>query len=245
MNEANEYVLMLLASGDIGRAARRWVREYTQIETDDIEQELCVFVLSNHESIAKSESALMADTAEAEQPRRLDGFRRMILDRAAERYCGREASKHSAAVAAYYYRPSDVRRMLDNALDDDSRLRTWVPEDARSTHVGPPHAAVTTEAAASEDEDWYGTTPDYPEYESIDLVEVTTNTTPMANMDSLIVSMDVRMGMERLRPEDRNALYRRFVKGEVGDSAERNRLSRAIDRLTAAMNQYRAGRFDD
>lgn len=93
-------------------------RSYPGVEADDIYQELCLFVLQHGDSLdVENESGC-----------------RHILARAAHIYAGAERAAGLSATCQYNYRPQDVRKILETALNSDRE--SWphchVPEDAKS-----------------------------------------------------------------------------------------------------------------
>jgi hypothetical protein len=196
----------------IARVAKSLSFDYKGIEQEDIAQELRMFVWDKGETI------------------RTEGERvnvRELLRLVGAKYCQRERSKHSSVVAHYMYKPADVRKMLENALTDNTRDLTYVPPEAESLRVGPPHQTIMVD-------------PD--EYEPPSAV--TENTTPESGMDAMAVSSDIRAGMLALSAEDKDIIFRRFVLFEAmpSGSAERKRANRAVDRLTDELNRFGTGK---
>lgn len=98
--------------------ARSTARSYPGVEADDIYQEVCLFVLQHGQDLdVENESGC-----------------RYILSRAANIYADGERAAQLHNTSQYNYRPQDVRRILETALDDDRENwpNTHVPDDAKS-----------------------------------------------------------------------------------------------------------------
>lgn len=98
--------------------SRSVARSYPGVDADDIYQELCLFVLQHGNSLDVENEA---------------GCRH-ILGRTAHIYAGQERSASLTATCQYNYRPQDVRKILETALNDDREAwpHCHVPEDAKS-----------------------------------------------------------------------------------------------------------------
>lgn len=98
--------------------SRSVARSYPGVMADDIYQELCLFVLQH------------GDSLDIEN----EGGCRHILARAAHIYAAGERAASLTATCQYNYRPQDVRKILETALNDDREAwpHCHVPEDAKS-----------------------------------------------------------------------------------------------------------------
>lgn len=93
-------------------------RSYPGVEADDIYQELALFVLQHGQGLdVENEPGC-----------------RYILGRVAQMYAGGERAAMLHATSQYNYRPEDVRKILETALNDDRAAwpHCHVPDDAKS-----------------------------------------------------------------------------------------------------------------
>lgn len=96
--------------------ARRVARDYPDIDWEDVRQELCIYVLTNANSI---------------KPRSEGGNPERFLTLEAQTYCGKVRAEHLTFTPQYAYRPSDIKLILETAFENSPRS-AFVPDDARS-----------------------------------------------------------------------------------------------------------------
>lgn len=90
--------------------------DYPDVEQDDIQQELLLFVAENSTTLRDP------DQVGAVQ----------ALEKRAKLYCREQRREHLSLTAQYSYRTSDVRRILETAFDYQDWENAFVPEDAKS-----------------------------------------------------------------------------------------------------------------
>lgn len=144
------------------------------------------------------------------------GNPRWLLDRVANEYCKRLRTQHMTLTPQYAYRPSDIVKIMETAFLDNGPSG-YVPDDARSP--------------LSKTFNLYDPN-GYFRAESID---------PFHEVDFTEVSSDIKTTIKKLKPELRDALYRRYVLQEIphNNSYQRKRLNKAVNELTRKLNWYR------
>lgn len=147
-----------------------------------------------------------------------------LLGRVARTYCGKQRVQHLSLSTQYAYRPSDVKKILETAFDAIGITDTHIPLDARS------HLHGTVRVHINPD-DKSASVVDYDPFKDVDAVEI---------------ASDVKAAYERLKPDERASIFRRYGLGEIPDnnSYERKKLNTAIKNLTHKLNTYR-GRGPD
>ncbi len=100
----------------VERTAKFVARDYPNVEWQDVAQELYLFLL---EKSGKMKSP--------DQP-----FAANVLTKQARLVCQRERAQHNYVTSQYFYRNSDVRKILQTVYDRKDWEEAHVPEDARS-----------------------------------------------------------------------------------------------------------------
>ncbi|MGI5245459.1 hypothetical protein [Dactylosporangium sp. CA-139066] len=101
----------------IESASRAVAREYPGVDSDDVYQSLCVWVLENASYLKTDEVAGC----------------RYILYRAAHIIARKERTEALQSCVQYDYTPADVRKILETAFDDsETWLKAHVPADGAS-----------------------------------------------------------------------------------------------------------------
>lgn len=187
----------------IDRVARRSAADYPDVDWEDVRQELVLFVLEHGPSIRLKEYG---------------GNPVWLLGRVARSYCSKLRSQHMTLSPQYAYRPSDVRKVLETALDQTERADTYVPEDARN-----PLSNTFTVY------DLDGSGSGVKERD------------PFAHADAMEVASDVSAAYDRLNEDERRSIFKRYVLGIVPDNAsnDRKKLNDAVKKLTYKLNTYR------
>lgn len=143
------------------------------------------------------------------------GNPRWVLDRVANEYCKKLRTGHMTLTPQYAYKPSDVMKILETAFSEDP-MASYVPEDARDPLSG-------TFTVWDNQGSWK-----------------TMEADPFHFVDAIEVSSDVRAVLKKLKPELKEAIFKRFVVGvPENNSYERKRLNKAINELTRKLNWYR------
>jgi hypothetical protein len=122
----------------IDPASRTVARDYPGVDSDDLYQSLCLWVLENEKWLKVDEEAGC----------------KYIIYRAAHILARQERTESLHNCAQYDYRPADVRKILETAFDEpENRLQAFVPEDASSwKKTGMDGIEVTLDIRAAVDE---------------------------------------------------------------------------------------------
>lgn len=196
-------------SDAIDRVARRSAMDYPDVDWEDVRQELILFVLEHGESIRLKEYG---------------GNPVWLLGRVARSYCTKLRSQHMSLSPQYAYRPSDVRKILETALNPAERVDTFVPDDAKNP-LAKTFAVFDLDGAGSSVKE----------------------RDPFAFADAMEVASDVSAAYDRLNEEERRSLFKRYVLGVIPDNSsnDRKKLNDAVKKLTHKLNTYRGrGAYD-
>lgn len=211
-------------ASDIDRVSRHVARDYPDIDWEDVRQELALFVVKNGKSI---------------KLREFGGNPRRLLSLVANQYCKDQRTQHMTLSPQYAYRPSDVSLILETAYLNRSSS-DYVPDDARHplsktfNLYDEGHSFATGHSAVAERENLSD-----EEGESLGIVVIHQDS--FHEMDFSEVSSDVREAAKDLKPELKEAIFNRYVLGQVPDnnSYERKKLNKAVNELTRRLNWYR------
>jgi hypothetical protein len=142
----------------------------------------------------------------------------LVAQSAAKKY----RTQHMILSPQYAYRPSDIKLILENAFLGPDKS-SYVPDDARS----PLSRTFNT----------------FDPNDSFSVEEVD----PFHYTDYVEIASDVKATIKKLKYEHREALYERYVLGEIPSNAswERKRLNNAINELTRKLNWYRGSQLPD
>lgn len=153
------------------------------------------------------------------------GNPRWLLKRVAQTYCKEQRTQHLSMSPQYAYKPSDVKKILETAFFADDISKMDVPEDAYSPLEG------TVKTYAREDENGEV---------QIDVMYA------FHEAVGVELASDVKAALKRIKPEYREAIFKRYVLGEIPDNAswERKKLNKAINDLTLKLNSYRGSVTD-
>lgn len=140
-----------------------------------------------------------------------------FLELVAQTYCGKQRAQHLSLSPQYAYRPSDVKLILETAFQADDIPNAYVPDDARHPLSNTFNIFDTEGAFTVRDRD------------------------PFHEPDAMEVASDVKAALLRLKIDDKEAIFSRYVLNIIPDNAswERKKLNRAINRLTHTLNTYR------
>lgn len=152
------------------------------------------------------------------KPRSEGGNPKKILTLVANQKAKNMRTQHMILTPQYAYRPEDIKLILEHAFLEPSGS-AYVPDDAR-------HPLSKT----------------FNVYDSENNFQVF-GVDPFHIPDFIEVASDVKAAMMKLKPELREAIFKRYALGEVPDNAswERKRLNNAINELTRKLNWYRGG----
>jgi hypothetical protein len=92
-------------------------KDYPDLEWQDVQQELALFVVQHGKSIKLREDG---------------GNPRWLLERVAQTYAKKNRTQHLILTSQYAYRPSDVKKILETIFFPEQAENTHVPEDATS-----------------------------------------------------------------------------------------------------------------
>jgi hypothetical protein len=92
-------------------------KDYPDLEWQDVQQELALFVVQHGKSIKLREDG---------------GNPRWLLERVAQTYAKKNRTQHLILTSQYAYRPSDVKKILETVFFPEQAENTHVPEDATS-----------------------------------------------------------------------------------------------------------------
>jgi DNA-directed RNA polymerase specialized sigma24 family protein len=150
------------------------------------------------------------------KPRSEGGNPKKILQLVANQKAKGYRTEHMVLSPQYAYRPDDIKNILETAFFTPDRS-SFVPDDARNPlsktfNLYDPDGAFQVEAVD-----------------------------PFHFADAMEVASDVKAALKKLKPELREAIFRRYALGEVPDNAswQRKRLNNAINELTRKLNWYR------
>lgn len=101
----------------IERIARQVSSDFPDVSSEDLYQQMCLFVLQNAKSIKTKEEG---------------GNPGWILRRVAYHYAKQERTQQLSMSIQYTYRPSDIKAILEIIYDISDLEKTPVPEDAIS-----------------------------------------------------------------------------------------------------------------
>lgn len=101
----------------IKEVASRVAHKVQMVEREDLTQELCIWFLLHKEEIKSVEEG---------------GNPSYILYRACRKIAEEMRAKALKQSCQYFYRPSDVRRVLETVFDRINWDKTYVPKDAKS-----------------------------------------------------------------------------------------------------------------
>lgn len=97
--------------------SRMTASDYPDIEWEDVRQHLCLFILEKADALKYEGNG---------------GSVKSILKKVAKDFCKKERAQQNFLSSQYSYRPSDVKKILESAFDQEGLDKTYVPEDARS-----------------------------------------------------------------------------------------------------------------
>lgn len=150
------------------------------------------------------------------KPRSEGGNPKKILQLVALKKAKDYRTEHMVLSPQYAYKPDDIKNILETAFFLPDRS-SYVPDDARSPlsktfNLYDPDGAFQVE-----------------------------HVDPFHFADAMEVASDVKAAIKKLKPELKEALFKRYVLGEVPDNAswERKRLNNAVNELTRKLNWYR------
>ena len=101
----------------IETVAKTVAKDYPDLEWQDVQQELALFVVQHGKSIKLREDG---------------GNPRWLLERVAQTYAKKNRTQHLILTSQYAYRPSDVKKILETVFFPEQAENTHVPEDATS-----------------------------------------------------------------------------------------------------------------
>jgi hypothetical protein len=133
---SNEALMLLLPTVDA--ASRTVARDYPGVDSDDLYQSLCLWVLENAKWLKTDEEAGC----------------KYIIYRAAHIIARQERAESLHRCAQYDYRPADVRKILESVFEPaENRLQAHVPDDGASLKkTGMDGIEVTLDVMAAVDE---------------------------------------------------------------------------------------------
>lgn len=144
------------------------------------------------------------------------GNPKKILNLVALKKAKEYRTEHMVLSPQYAYKPDDIKRILETAFFTPDRS-SYVPDDARSPlsktfNLYDPDGAFQVEAVD-----------------------------PFHFADAMEVASDVKAALAKLKPELKEAIFERYVLGNVPTNAswERKRLNNAVNELTRKLNWYR------
>lgn len=108
--------LLSLWKDAVERTARFVVRDFPDVEREDVIQELFLFIIQNQERLKHPDQVGAQKT----------------LARAAKEFAWDQRKQHLALSVQYSYRTSDVKAILETAFDHSNWENVRVPDDARS-----------------------------------------------------------------------------------------------------------------
>ena len=144
------------------------------------------------------------------------GNPRKFLHLVGNNYAKKLRTQHMVLTPQYAYRPNDVKLILENAFFGPDKS-AYVPDDARSPLSKTFNSYDPAGGFSVQDVD------------------------PFHEADYLEISSDVLAALKKLKPEQKEAIFRRYALQEVpeNNSWERKRLNNAINELTRKLNWYR------
>lgn len=148
------------------------------------------------------------------------GNPKWLLERVAQMYCKDQRAQHLTMSPQYAYKPSDVRKILEYAFDPNNYSQMEIPEDAKS----PVESSIKTIAIQDENGQ----------------IQIIIQE-PFHQAVSIELASDVKAALQRIKPELRDTIFRRYVLGQQpsNETYERKKLNKAVNELTYKLNTYR------